>query len=185
MTMNKFETKIENYITQLGYLNFEKPEPGRWYVKIEVNTGEIEFFVVEILLMDKWVSFSSVVITNLQGKNLSKFYEILLRLTNYLHAFKFGVSNNGEVITLQTEWNSLELDLNTFQGIIKNFQTFYHRWYPQIIDYATKLGLRYRKSLAKFEEIDQFVKKLVAMKDYKTLGSRKKKSPKKFGPSTK
>lgn len=146
---NKFSTRITDYLDDLGKAGFiryeEASESNRWFVYIPLRDADVEEFILEIFLMDKWVSFTSVIMNNLQGENLPHFYEFLFRFSSYLNGFKFGVTPNGEFITIQTEQNVRDLNRESFIETLKWFNSFYLEWYPVLVNSAKKLNLRFRK----------------------------------------
>lgn len=146
--MTTISRRITKFITMKGY-EFEQPEPDLWIVNIDTQTSN---FNVQIFLPDSvWILFTSFPMKNVQGRNSGQFYELLLSLSYSLNGFKFGISQDGTYITLQTEWSQAELDYEMFDGIVSQFVYIYEDWYPQLLQEAHSMNLKLvagrRKSL--------------------------------------
>lgn len=163
MNSNHLVNDYLNKLAQAGYVSYrEFPESNRWLISIKlVGSAEVEEFVVEIFLMDDWISFTSLVLTNLEGENISSFYEFLFRMSSYLNGFKFGITPDGEFITIQTELNNRNLNIDSFFDTLKWFSTFYIQWYPVILDSAYKLHLKFRK--AQNRTVDDLMGELIGV----------------------
>lgn len=148
--MNKTAQKISEFLKDSGLNRFERLDPSRWVVSVSCDAPEVERFVVDIYLMDNWISFTSIVITNLRGEKLAEFYELLFRLNYYLNGLKFAISTDGGVITLQLELDDAQdLNFERFQSIFRGFTLFYWEWYPKLVQAAVELKLKFRQTQEK------------------------------------
>jgi hypothetical protein len=153
--------RLDKFLKKIGILDYEITEPNRWIVTIPIHTEIVESFAIDIYQTDGWISFTSVVMENLSGKNLPHFYELLFRLNHFLNGLKFSVDFNGEYITLQTETDSTEFDIDRLKNVLQQFIMFYTNWYPALINIASEYDLTYRKPTKKQSIVDKMLNSIV------------------------
>lgn len=193
MTLSRYGSYIRTYLEILGKRGSievkEYPESDRWLVRAYLSDSEVEYFEVGIYLMNDWLSFDSVILDNISGKQSHRFYEVLLRYSSFINGLKFAVSPNGEYVTLQTELHLTNLDERSFSDVFKRFAIFYIQVYPGILNIAELLGLSFSKKTDK--KVDSMFDQLasasnsspITERDYLRRISHKKENARKIRES--
>ena len=154
------EGVVTEYLLRLGYENFLKPEQNRWEVTLCNSDYEPEEFTVEIYLRGPLIGFVSSFFENLEGDRLAEFYELIHRLNYHLDLFKFGISEDGQSITLQVEWGRAYMDYKLFKEILDYFPNIYAKWWLPLVETAHKMGLTKREEQVSW--LDNIVHKFLA-----------------------
>ncbi|PSR16885.1 hypothetical protein C8255_15560 [filamentous cyanobacterium CCP3] len=167
MTSRNFRL-IQDYLDKLNRqsrIELKKhPEQDRWLITIPVGSQNIEGFSIEIFLEDPWVSFSSLIMKNLQGQKVSDFYEAIALLSSYLNSLKISIDPENDYIVLQHDVDLDSLNNQKEQYIRKIFNLFYEffeKYYPDLIKLATNLSLQYRTEHSRKSEASDFVKHMI------------------------
>ena len=170
--MSNANKYITGLLGRLRIVDFDNSEPNRWIFHDSGEGDDAEEFTIEIYQSDGWVTFTSVIMINLQGGKLAQFYEALFRLNHYLNGFKLGVTTNGDYITLQTDMNIAHLDLVQLKNTLLQFRAFYSQYYSSIVEFAQELGLKFRKSTRKPSAADIMWNRLIKGRDSTALVKR-------------
>jgi hypothetical protein len=153
---------LSRFLRKVGLQNYEIPEPNRWVVTIPLHDSEVDYFTLDIYQSADWISFTSVVMENVSGNRLHSFYELLFRLNHFLNGLKFAIDFEGRYITLQTEIDISEFDIDSLKNVIQQFIFFYTNWYSTLVRIAAENKLKYRKPTKKLRIVDKMMQKVIA-----------------------
>lgn len=163
--MSKMHKRIEGFLSALGLTQVEQTSPNRWVVTVLCNapddqvlgdevsedeilegaTYAITDFSVEIYLMGDWVSFTSVAMKDLYGARRSDFYELVFKLNYYLNGTKFALTDENNDLIILAERHIDGLNFEQFKSVFEQFLLFYVKWFPELVDFAVELKLKFRK----------------------------------------